>query len=396
MIHLCLKTMASFRVEPSASSVLLKVVGSGPMSPEEWNPLFGPLGLLHSMENVRTTALQCISVALSTDTLNGAMNQNKVFISSLWVVCHDENASIAAIARSTWEQFACVVSPSYVAEYMPHLKGQSLLVAKAAARAFVGGMKAYPESHHSALSALKELYSSSLPAVSAPVEALSLDGKGSATVSSKDLSSFMSGNLKSNKASASEDATWQCRLAISEAFAACGTQNVFALDAEGNSELVDLMSFILRVGVVDSNSDVRAAMVTCGQSLVDAYCGDKAVCEHMLATLQAALREKQTKLESVENFDNRHEAAVVLVGSVGKHLNKDDPIVFEILTSLVDALSTPVERVQRAVSDCLVPLVQLLKTSDRVQEYLQLLLNKVCKTSFAFKLYHILPWHIRW
>jgi hypothetical protein len=56
---------------------------------------------------------------------------------------------------------------------------------------------------------------------------------------------------------------------------------------------------------------------------------------------------------------NRHQTAVVLMGATGKHLSADDPSVVGITESMVAALQTPSEGVQKAVADCLVQLVQV-------------------------------------
>lgn len=50
---------------------------------------------------------------------------------------------------------------------------------------------------------------------------------------------------------------------------------------------------------------------------------------------------------------------MVLLGAVGKHLDKTDPAIDLIADTLVDALKIPSESVQTAVADCLAPLVQV-------------------------------------
>lgn len=116
-------------------------------------------------------------------------------------------------------------------------------------------------------------------------------------------------------------------------------------------------------------------MVTAGRVLLDNY-GD-AYCESILHVLENTLNQELRPDEEVIRFDYRHEAAVVLLGAAGKHLNRDDPHLINILESLVKALSTPVASIQRAVADCLVSIVQVLKTDERMNEYLGMLIKKV-------------------
>lgn len=77
----------------------------------------------------------------------------------------------------------------------------------------------------------------------------------------------------------------------------------------------------------------------------------------------------------------RHEAGVVLLGAVGKHLGKDDPAVLEIADALSVALGTPSESVQRTVGDCLAPLVQVIKSSQA--EFAGQLLEKMLKKALT-------------
>ena len=42
-----------------------------------------------------------------------------------------------------------------------------------------------------------------------------------------------------------------------------------------------------------------------------------------------------------------------------QHLDKEDPEIVAIIETLIKALATPSESVQRAVADCLTPLVQV-------------------------------------
>jgi hypothetical protein len=48
---------------------------------------------------------------------------------------------------------------------------------------------------------------------------------------------------------------------------------------------------------------------------------------------------------------------VIFTGALAKHLSKDDPKVHSVVEKLLDVLNTPSEAVQRAVSDCLSPLM---------------------------------------
>jgi hypothetical protein len=141
------------------------------------------------------------------------------------------------------------------------------------------------------------------------------------------------------------------------------------------SPLIDILAFLLEHGVTDPQTIVRDPMVTAGRVLLDNY-GDR-FCESIIHVLEDVLNQELKPEENTTRFDYRHEAAVVLLGAAGKHLNRDDPHLILILESLVKALSTPVASIQRAVADCLVSIVQVLKSDDRMNDYLGTLIRKV-------------------
>lgn len=115
-------------------------------------------------------------------------------------------------------------------------------------------------------------------------------------------------------------------------------------------------------------------MIAAGRAILDNY-GDH-YCESIIRVLEDTLKQPISSGESTTRFDHRHESAVVLLGAAGKHLNKDDPHLMTILETLVTALDTPVASIQKAVADCLVSLVQVLKANSRMNDFLGLLLQK--------------------
>lgn len=61
-----------------------------------------------------------------------------------------------------------------------------------------------------------------------------------------------------------------------------------------------------------------------------------------------------------ETGDEIKEAVAIPFGREARHLAASDPRISSVVDRLVEALQTPSEQVQMAVSDCLVPLVTLM------------------------------------
>ena len=124
----------------------------------------------------------------------------------------------------------------------------------------------------------------------------------------------------------------------------------------------DLVDFILEKGVVDAHAEVRSTMLQAGTSLIEGY--GKQLYMPLVQCLESVLQREAHTDEDLDDFDRRRSAGVVLLGASGRHLDKSDPTVIAIIQSLIESLSTPSESVQRAVANCLIPLVALIKGSD--------------------------------
>lgn len=106
----------------------------------------------------------------------------------------------------------------------------------------------------------------------------------------------------------------------------------------------------------DRTPDVRQQMLTAGTSVIDL---------HGASRLAALIKIFETRLAnsaaSSETDDYIKEAVVILFGRVARHLEASDSRIPTIVDRLVDALKTPAEQVQIAVSECLSPLVTLMR-----------------------------------
>ena len=109
----------------------------------------------------------------------------------------------------------------------------------------------------------------------------------------------------------------------------------------------------------DRNEDVRRGMLQAGAAVIDLHGSTK------LAELIALFEDYLGRAQPAdETSDYIKEAVVILFGRVAKHLDPKDARVAQIVERLVEALSTPAEQVQIAVSDCLAPLIHTMGKSS--------------------------------
>ena len=106
----------------------------------------------------------------------------------------------------------------------------------------------------------------------------------------------------------------------------------------------------------DRHPDVRQGMLRCGSTIIDLH-GSTRLPE-LIAMFEAELARTGT---ATETSDQIKEAVVILIGRVARHLDPSDARLPTIVERLVGALKTPAEQVQMAVSECLSPMVKVMK-----------------------------------
>lgn len=138
-----------------------------------------------------------------------------------------------------------------------------------------------------------------------------------------------------------------------------------------DAAVVRLVTFLVPKGLGDRHETVQKNMLTAAVALIDT---------HGKETISKLLPIFEKFMDSAPKsgiFDTVRQSVVVLMGSLARHLDKQDPRVKPILLKLIDALSTPSQPVQEAVANCLPPLVPAIKdeVGPLVQKLIQKLLN---------------------
>ncbi|XP_014216178.1 eIF-2-alpha kinase activator GCN1 [Copidosoma floridanum] len=132
-----------------------------------------------------------------------------------------------------------------------------------------------------------------------------------------------------------------------------------------------LIQFYVKTGLGDRNEVVRNEMFTAAVAAVDLHGKDN------IASLLPVFEQFMDKAPKTGSFDCIKQSVVILMGSLARHLDKDDRRIKPIVTRLVAALSTPSQQVQEAVANCLPHLVPSIKddTPKIVEKLMHQLLN---------------------
>lgn len=122
-----------------------------------------------------------------------------------------------------------------------------------------------------------------------------------------------------------------------------------------NESIRYLVQFFVSTGLGDKNASVRTEMLKAAVAIVDLHGKDN------ITTLLPIFEEFMDKAPKTGSFDSIKQSVVILMGSLARHLDKDDPRIKPIVTRLIAALSTPSQQVQEAVANCLPHLVPSIK-----------------------------------
>ena len=104
-------------------------------------------------------------------------------------------------------------------------------------------------------------------------------------------------------------------------------------------------------GLIDRKEAVRKRMLTAAVNIVDIH--GKTTAGDLLPVFEEFLDNAPKE----RKYDDARQSVVILMGSLAKHLDPNDPKVRPIMRQLILALNTPSQQVQEAVANCLPPLV---------------------------------------
>lgn len=138
-------------------------------------------------------------------------------------------------------------------------------------------------------------------------------------------------------------------------------------------ELVNsLTQFMVSTGLRDREEIVHKEMLAASLAIVEHH-GKEAV-SHLLPTFEKFLDEAPNN----SDYDNIRQAVVILMGSLARHLDRDDPRIQPIVNRLLTALSTPSQQVQESVANCIPHLIPSVK--DQAPQMVNKMMQQLVKS----------------
>ncbi|XP_022916125.2 stalled ribosome sensor GCN1 [Onthophagus taurus] len=134
----------------------------------------------------------------------------------------------------------------------------------------------------------------------------------------------------------------------------------------------ELIEFFVSTSLGDRQEKVRKEMLAAALKIVDLHGKDT------VSTLLPVFENFLDKSSKQAHFDAVKQAVVVLMGSLARHLDKDDARIKPIVMRLIQALSTPSQQVQESVANCLPFLVPSIK--DEAPGLVNKLLHQLIKS----------------
>ncbi|EIW80197.1 ARM repeat-containing protein [Coniophora puteana RWD-64-598 SS2] len=246
----------------------------------------------------------------------------------LWIACHDEDDQNARLANHVWDDNGLDVPEAFLDQLLPYLDHDHAYVRASTGLAIAEAVELHPQSIDGALKTLQEFYRDK-----ARILAPEYDQYGMVIAQSLDRAD-----------------PWLTRVAISKTLEHLAPS--FTPD-----QVEPFFVFLIKDEALgDRTPEVRRSMLQAGTAIIDQHGADRLA--GLLKTFEEHLGGPSP---ANETGDQIKEAVVILFGRLARHLDASDERIPSIVDRLVEALKTPSEQVQMAVSECLTPLVALMR-----------------------------------
>lgn len=297
--------------------------------------------LQSDMEIIRDAAVRSlIKIVDSLPSINDDYELGLLIVRRIFIAKHDVSIDIQDLGETLWENGGFEIPVVLGDELIQDIIHPESCIQKAAACALVTVIKEDPSIAKNILEQLLELYRDRLVLIP-PV----LDQFEREVVPAID--------------------SWEPRRGV--AIAISQIAQFFDLET-----VESVMQFMVSTGLRDREEIVHKEMLAASLAIVDLH-GKECV-----ATLLPVFEDFLDKAPNNSDFDNIRMAVVILMGSLARHLDKDDKRIAPIVQRLMSALATPSQQVQEAVANCIPHLIPSLK--DQAPAIVKKLMNQLVKS----------------
>lgn len=136
-------------------------------------------------------------------------------------------------------------------------------------------------------------------------------------------------------------------------------------------QVYEITQFMVAKGLMDRDEMVHTEMLNASLEVIELHG------KETITKLLPVFDDFLDKAPKSRSYDNIRQAVVILMGSLARHLEKNDERIQPIVRKLLAALSTPSESVQQSVANCLPHLVPLIK--DDIQQMVKKCMQQLTK-----------------
>lgn len=339
-------SMHKGRVQTEAVSALLDVAtsssGEDYYAKAELREIECILNALQShLESVRDVALRALTIMIK---VLPATKDNSEFATRmtrrLWVAKHDVSEENKILADILWDSANLTIPAEMSVDLLKDIVHPEPCIQKAAAAALVTLLKDDVTLLQGVLWQLLQIYTEKLTMIPARLDQFDREIEPAID-------------------------QWGPRRGV--AIAICQIAPFFSL-----ADVDKVMQFMVTKGLGDREEVVHKEMLAAALAIVDLHGKDT------IAKLLPVFEHFLDKAPKSSYYDNIRQAVVILMGSLARHLDKEDERIQPIVKRLLTALSTPSQQVQEAVANCLPYLMPSIK--DEASAIIKKLLNQLVKS----------------
>lgn len=293
------------------------------------------------LEAVRDVSLRALTIIITTlPSINEHYEFGLMMTRRLWVAKHDISEENKNLADILWDNAKLEIPAVMSSELLKDIVHREPCIQKAAALALVSILREDGTLVQDVLAQLLAIYYDKLTMIPAKLDQFEREIEPAVD-------------------------QWGPRRGV--AIAICQIAQFFSV-----TDVDKVMHFMVSKGLGDREEIVHKEMLAAALAIVDLH--GKETIAKLLPVFETFL----DKAPKSSYYDNIRQAVVILMGSLARHLDKDDERIQPIVKRLLAALSTPSQQVQEAVANCLPHLMPSIK--DEANAIIKKLLNQLVKS----------------